>query len=259
MSAEAFGDVASLGERLDPLVKALRGAQRVTVLTGAGTSAESGVPTFRDAQTGLWARYRAEDLATPEAFARDPSLVWEWYQWRREAVRAAQPNAGHHALCALGERLPEFQLVTQNVDGLHQRAGHNEVIELHGNILASICSVTRKPIQDDQLAPDTGPPPSPFDDRGLARPAVVWFGEALPEEALQAALKAASQCDVMLVLGTSGLVQPAASLPLLALEAGAWVSEINPQPTPLSHQVQHSLRATFAQALPALIERLQDR
>jgi NAD-dependent deacetylase len=243
-------------DSIDRLRARLRDAGSVLVLTGAGMSAESGVPTFRDAQTGLWARFRPEDLATPEAFARDPGTVWRWYAWRRERVTQVQPHAGHAALVALAARLGAgLKIVTQNVDGLHQRAGSVGVIELHGNISRSICSIMRAPIDAQWLRAhaEIEPPPSPHHPRGLARPDVVWFGESLPEAALEAAWAAAEHCALCLVVGTSGLVQPAASLPLVARRAGAFVAEINPQATPLSGEVDLVVTGTAAEILPALL------
>ena len=209
----------------DPaVVAALRGARRVMVLTGAGISAESGIPTFRDALTGLWANFSAEDLATPEAFARRPAVVWDWYASRREAIRRAQPNAGHRALVDLARQVPRFALVTQNVDGLHQRAGSAGVIELHGNILRSRCSREGTLVADP--APGPSPPPCPRCGAPL-RPDVVWFGELLPAGALAAAEEAAATCDVLLSVGTSNLVVPAASLPWMAAARGATVIVVN--------------------------------
>lgn len=206
-------------------LEALRRAQHVTVLTGAGISAESGIPTFRDALTGLWSRFRAEELATPEAFARDPALVWSWYRWRRERVLAAEPNAGHRALVELEALVPALTLITQNVDGLHQRAGSRDVIELHGNIVRARCTRDGSTIED-WMECEPGPPPC---DRCGAplRPDVVWFGEMLPEGALAAAWEATRHCDVMLSIGTSNLVEPAASLPWVAAAAGATVIVVN--------------------------------
>jgi len=203
----------------------LRGARHVAVLTGAGISAESGIPTFRDALTGLWARYRPEDLATPEAFARDPRLVWEWYAWRRAIVQQAEPNAGHHALARLGRLAPTCVLVTQNVDGLHQRAGSARVLELHGNILRTRCSREGRVVERWADGPEV--PPRCAACGAPLRPDVVWFGEPLPVEALRAAWDAASLCDVFLSVGTSNLVEPAASLPWRAAAAGAEVIVIN--------------------------------
>lgn len=252
---------------IDPLLPAtdlatwrerFRAARRVVVLTGAGISAESGVPTFRQAQTGLWARYRAEDLATPEAFERDPDLVWSWYAGRREKVLSVQPNAGHHALAALAERAPELVLVTQNVDGLHQRAGSRDVIELHGSIHRLHPFGLAQPDVDDSVDWPQPPGEQPSRDASgrLLRPSVVWFGEALPERALAAAIEAAERADVFLAIGTSALVQPAASLPLLARERGAWTVEVNPQETALSGQVDLVLRGAAGQILPQLVAAL---
>lgn len=206
------------------VIGALQGAQHVVALTGAGISAESGIPTFRDALTGLWANFNAEDLATPEAFARQPSVVWDWYASRREAVRAAQPNAGHRALVDLAGRVPRFTLVTQNIDGLHERAGSEELIELHGNLLRSRCS--REGVIVENPAGDASPPPCPRCGAPL-RPDVVWFGEVLPLDALAAAERAAAECDVFLSVGTSNLVVPAAALPWIAAQHGATVVVVN--------------------------------
>lgn len=231
----------------------LRTARSVTVLTGAGISAESGIPTFRDALTGLWARYRPEDLATPEAFARDPALVWSWYRMRRELVARAEPNAGHRALVALERRVPRFALVTQNVDGLHQRAGSERVIELHGSLGRARCS------REDTLVetwdePEEGPPRC----RGcgaLLRPDVVWFGELLPAEALRAAEATARDCEVFLSVGTSNLVEPAASLPWHAAAAGAEVVVINPTMDGQGAGPRiHHLIGQAGQVLPLLLE-----
>lgn len=238
------------------LAKRLRTARRVLVLTGAGISAESGIPTFRDAQTGLWARYRAEDLATPEAFQRDPALVWRWYAWRRERVLAAQPNAGHVALVELAARVPSLTLVTQNVDGLHQRAGSRNVIELHGSI-HHLHRVDGDRQHDRCDWPDpAGDEPPRGSDGVLLRPSVVWFGENLPESALAQATAAAEQADVVLSIGTSALVYPAAELPLLAQRAGAFVVEVNPSPTPLSSRFDLCLCGPAGTVLPQIVAAL---
>lgn len=236
-----------------PLREKLRGTRRVAVLTGAGVSAESGVPTFRDAQTGLWARYSPEELATPAAFARNPKLVWEWYAWRRQLVAQAEPNAAHLALAALEQRFEQLTLVTQNVDGLHQRAGSSGVIELHGNISRIRCSNGCGVI--GAFPAEESPPGCPHCGHHL-RPDVVWFGELLPHEALERATRAASECDVFLSVGTSALVYPAAQLPLSALHAGAAVVEINPDETPLSRRASYVLQGTAGQVLPALVAAL---
>ncbi len=240
------------------LINALWSARYMTVLTGAGISAESGVPTFRDAQTGLWSQYRTEDLATPEAFQRDPRLVWEWYAWRREVVANAQPNAGHHALVMIESSLTQFEarfsLITQNVDGLHRRAGSQNVIELHGSLQWVKCEREGLVFYTEEL-PDLMEeiPPHCPSCGGLLRPDVVWFGESLPVEALETAWAAAEDCDIFLTVGTSALVQPAASLPIQAKQHGALVIEINPDTTPLTSQVDYSFRGPSGVLLPELV------
>jgi NAD-dependent deacetylase len=240
----------------ESLIATLLSAQKVAVLTGSGISAESGVPTFRDAQTGLWARYDPTELATPEAFERDPRLVWEWYAWRRELVDKATPNPGHEALGELEGRLPYFVLLTQNVDGLHRRAGSRNVVEMHGNIMRSKCSVEGvcvEPYEDD-----TEVPPSCRGCGAFLRPDVVWFGEALPAGAIEKAFDAARECDVFFSIGTSGLVQPAASLAFEALRQGAVVVEVNPEDTPLSSHAGYALRGSAGETLPALVRAAYD-
>ncbi|MEM9529662.1 MAG: NAD-dependent deacylase [Pseudomonadota bacterium] len=242
--------------QLERAVTALKRARNISVLTGAGISAESGIPTFRDAQSGLWASYRPEDLATPEAFARDPELVWRWYLERREKVQEVEPNAGHHALTRLQAYKPTT-VITQNVDGLHQRAGNQDVIELHGSIMRTECHRTRQVVEDAYLARTSGsPPPSPHHPEGLCRPGVVWFGEALPAVALQRAFEAAAACDLFFSIGTSSVVEPAASLPLHALDEGAFVIEINPADTPLSPHCDVTLHGPSGEVLPRLLEAL---
>jgi NAD-dependent deacetylase len=240
------------------LLARLGEARSVLVLTGAGMSAESGIPTFRDALTGIWARYDPQELATPEAFAADPSRVWQWYEHRRALVREAQPHAGHLALVELESMLPELTIVTQNVDGLHQSAGSGRVWELHGNIMRSKCHLTLRPISRNWLAdsPHT-PPRSPYVKGGLARPDVVWFGEPLPSEALEAAMETAARCDFCFSIGTTSLIQPAASLPLYALEHGAALVEINPVETPLSPHADQSIRAEASTSLVTLVSQLR--
>jgi NAD-dependent deacetylase len=242
-----------------PLLERLARARSVLVLTGAGMSAESGIPTFRDAQTGIWSKYRPEELATPEAFAADPNRVWQWYETRRKLVREARPHAGHQALVELESLVGEVIIVTQNVDGLHQLAGSAKVWELHGNILRSKCHLTLRPIGRDWLEDASqSPPRSPYVEGGFARPDVVWFGEALPTAAVEAAVASAARCDFCLSVGTTSLVQPAASLPLYALDRGAPLIEINPAPTPLSPHASQCIRARASEALVTLIKQLRE-
>jgi NAD-dependent deacetylase len=230
----------------------LEEAQRVCVLTGAGISAESGVPTFRGAG-GLWREYRAEDLATPAAFRRDPKLVWEWYDWRRGVVGAARPNAGHEALAAFEQRRGDgFTLVTQNVDGLHERAGSRRVLRLHGSLWAVRCTGCGTETMDERV-PLPELPPRCAACGAMLRPGVVWFGEPLPADELVAAVDAAASCDVMLVAGTSAVVYPAASLAPLARRAGARVIEVNVEETPASDGADVSLRGAAGAVLPAIL------
>jgi len=240
---------------IDPkLVAALRGAKFVAALTGAGISAESGIATFRDAQTGLWARFDPRELATPSAFARNPQRVWDWYAWRRERVASAEPNPGHRALAALERRFPEFVLITQNVDGLHQRAGSRNMVELHGNIARVKCSREGTVVARWDACGE-GVPRCPRCGAYL-RPDVVWFEEMLPEDALATAEDAARRCEVLLVVGTSAEVYPAAALPESARACGAIVVEVNPEATPLSERAHHVLRGPAGVVLPALVSAL---
>ncbi len=243
----------------EPLLERLGQARHVTVLTGAGMSAESGIPTFRDAQTGLWAKFKPEELATPEAFELNPARVWQWYEERRQQVARAQPHAGHRALVEMQRLVPSLSLITQNVDGLHQLAGSQDVCELHGNILRSKCSVTHRPISQEWLADSPhGPPHSPYVRHGLARPDVVWFGEVLPQDAIDTALAAAARCTFCFSIGTTSLVHPAASLPLIALEHGSALVEINPDETPLSLQADQCFRGTASEVLTVIVSQLRD-
>lgn len=239
----------------------LRGCQRLVVLTGAGVSRESGIPTFREAQTGLWARYDPAQLATPAAFARDPRLVWAFYQARREKLHSAQPNAAHHALAALEARFPHMLLITQNVDSLHEIAGSTRVIRLHGTLDADRCSAdcqgSPTPVDRHALpAPEDGRPPACPHCGALIRPDVVWFGEALPAAALRAASEACASAEVLLVVGTSGLVYPAAGLPAQARAAGARIIEINPERSDITPLALVWLSAPAGSALPALLRML---
>jgi NAD-dependent deacetylase len=233
------------------LTGVLRSARRLAVLTGAGISAESGVPTFREAQTGLWARFRPEELATLAAYQRNPHLVWEWYAWRRELTSRAQPNPGHMALVEIEQLVPNFTLITQNVDELHQRAGSQQVLELHGNIQRIKCM--KEGHQVESWFDSGAIPPHCPKCGGLLRPDVVWFGENLPVDTLQAAWEAAETADVFLSIGTSTLVEPAASLPFAAQKSGAVIVEVNPQETPLTSTAEFSLRGPAGVVLPALV------
>lgn len=218
------------------------------MLTGAGISAESGLPTFRGAG-GLWRTYRAEDLATPEAFARNPQLVWEWYNHRREMVRNHQPNAGHYALAELRALVDNLTLITQCVDGYHQQADSAGAIELHGNILVSRCLQCGKEGESEIWR--EGLPHCPCG--GVQRPGVVWFGESLPKGALQSAYDAAEICSIFISVGTSALVYPAAQLPHVAGTHGAYLVEINPEKTALTPYVDEFLQGLSGEVLPQLI------
>jgi NAD-dependent deacetylase len=236
------------------LLSYLRKAERIVALTGAGVSQESGLATFRDAQTGHWAQYRPEDLATPEAFARTPKLVWDWYAMRRENALAAAPNPGHFALAEWQKRLPGFILITQNVDGLHQRAGSAKVIELHGNITRVKCANCDHHPQ--AWSPIADSVPRCARCNGLLRPDVVWFGENLPPEALSAAIEAADHAQAFFSIGTSGVVQPAASLAYAAKTRGALVIEINFEPTPLTTYADYAFHGKSGEILPQLLAAL---
>jgi NAD-dependent deacetylase len=227
-------------------------ARHIAVLTGAGVSAESGVPTFRDAMTGLWSRFDPQALATEAAYRADPAMVWRWYMHRRQMVGQATPNAGHKALAAFAGRHPgRLSLITQNVDGLHQRAGQSDAIALHGSLMedrwldsTKSCCLQQPPVH--------GEPPMCAACGNLRRPAVVWFGEHLPPAALEAAEQAAATCDLMLVVGTSGQVYPAAGLAFASHQQGARVVVINPEPTELDRIAQACLREPSASCLPFL-------
>ncbi len=226
----------------------LAGATSVCVSTGAGMSAESGMETFRD-EDGLWSKFNVEELATPEAFRRDPVKVWAWYRWRRQRLAQIEPHEGHRVLAAWEERVPDLTIVTQNIDGLHHRAGSKHVIELHGRLDVARCTYCDYTVRTlDDLGED---PACPVCTKRL-RPGVVWFGEPLPVDALDAAFEAAQRCDVFLVIGTSGIVQPAASLTDTAKACGAKVIEINPSPSELSHLADVCIRDGCRAALTAV-------
>lgn len=225
-------------------------AKSVTVLTGAGISADSGVPTFRDAD-GLWRNFRPEDLATPEAFQRDPRLVWEWYDWRRGLLATKSPNAAHHSLVELERRVAGFWLITQNVDGLHRAAGSAKLSEIHGNIWRVRC--TRCSLVDDNREVPIPILPSCHACGGLLRPHIVWFGESLAEEDLRRSYSALEVCEVLLIIGTSGIVYPVASFAPVAKSAGAFVAELNLDPTPQSEIVDISVNGRAKDLVPALL------
>ena len=234
------------------LVALLREASRLVALTGAGVSQESGLRTFRDAQTGLWSQYKPEELASPQAFARDPKLIWDWYAWRREAVKGVRPNPGHYALVEIEKRAPHFTLVTQNVDGLHRMAGNRHVLELHGNIQRVRCADCYRVAETWEE--DTESVPRCQECGGLLRPDVVWFGEALPRDQLEEAVHAARSCEVFFSIGTSGVVQPAASLAFAAHNHGAVVVEVNTELTPLTPKVNYALQGQSGEILPQLVK-----
>src|SRR5205823_1958501 len=223
----------------EQLLTIMRKPGHVVVFTGAGVSAESGIPTFRDALTGLWEHFVAEDLASPEAFRRDPDLVWGWYEWRRMSVMRASPNAAHQAIASLGRMAHKLTLITQNVDDLHERAGGSAPIHLHGSLFSPRCFACARAAALPQNVPDEPEggrrlaPPKCSRCGGRIRPGVVWFGEALPEAALKRAFDAACSCDLLLSIGTSSLVYPAADIPFAAHRAGATIVQVNPHATNL--------------------------
>ena len=248
-----------MDQLLNTAVAALAGAQRVVVYTGAGVSKESGIPTFREPETGLWEQYDPMELATEAAFLSRPAFVWSWYEHRFGIVASAQPNPGHGAIAALESLLPHVAVVTQNVDGLHQRAGSTLVVELHGTMHSFRCMSGRhRGYRREDLAGHTEVPPR-CPDGELIRPEVVWFGEALPEGALAEGQELAARCDVMLVVGTSGVVYPAATVPLVAREAGATVIDVNPDRDELARIADVYLRGSGGEVLPALVAAVKER
>jgi NAD-dependent deacetylase len=242
----------------------LHNSHRVAVLTGAGVSKESGVPTFRDAMDGLWAQFDPQQLATATAFKENPKLVWDWYEYRRSLVRQAKPNPGHYALAGLEKHLPTVTIITQNVDDLHEQADSTNIVHLHGKIAQSKCfyncqgDPTLIDISSLTRDKESSPPACPYCGR-WARPDVVWFGEILPSDALDAAHTASATCDVMLVIGTSGLVNPAASLPLYARGRGAKIIEVNPQKTPITDIAHLYLGGASGEVLPRVLNVLAQR
>ncbi|MDF0675245.1 MAG: NAD-dependent deacylase [Nitrospira sp.] len=239
------------GSDLGIVKQQLATARSIAVLTGAGISADSGVPTFRGTD-GLWKNFRAEDLATPEAFEQDPRLVWEWYNWRRELIATKQPNAAHKAIVELEHRCPDFWLITQNVDGLHRDAGSQKLSEIHGNIWKVRC--TGCGVVENNRDVPIAILPSCTHCGSLLRPHIVWFGESLFAEDLNCCSSALKHCDVLLVVGTSGVVYPAAGFASIAKQAGAFVAEVNLDPTPQSALVDISLQGRAKDLVPLLLE-----
>ncbi|RMF93741.1 MAG: NAD-dependent deacylase [Candidatus Schekmanbacteria bacterium] len=238
-------------EDMTKIEEFLKKAESIVVLTGAGISAESGVPTFRG-EDGLWKNYRAEELATPYAFEKNPSLVWEWYNWRRELIAPLKPNDGHLAIAQLERLFEDFLLITQNIDGIHQQAGSKKMLELHGNIWKVRCTregrvfeLKDTPLKDIPPRCDCG---------ALLRPHVVWFGESLEKDIMDKSVYAIERCDLFFSVGTSAVVQPAASFALMAKQRGAFVVEVNLDPTPISNSVDISLLGKAGEILPEIVD-----
>ncbi|MBN1563151.1 MAG: NAD-dependent deacylase [Anaerolineae bacterium] len=248
---------------LIPLIEraaaALRDSQRLVVFTGAGVSKESGIPTFRDALEGLWAKYDPQQLATPEAFRQNPKLVWDWYTFRRGLLAGAEPNPGHYALAQFEDRLPQVVVITQNIDGFHQLVGSSDVIELHGNLARNKCfaNCQGEPtlVNVDKLAWDkeSGPPKCPYCNTAYVRPDVVWYHEMLPEAALKRAIQLSTVADVMLVVGTSGIVYPANQLPVFAKRNGATVIDVNPDVSQISGFADIFIPGPSGEILPQIL------
>lgn len=239
-----------MNSAIEQAVGILKGAKTLVGLTGAGVSAESGLPTFRG-EDGLWKTYRAEDIATPESFARDPRLVWEWYNWRRGLFKSCSPNPAHEAFARLEQGPFDFTLVTQNIDGLHSLAGSRTVLEVHGSIWRIRCDSCGH-IEHNETVPMPEPPYC--DCGGVLRPDVVWFGESLDSEIIAAVMAALARADAMIVAGTSSVVYPAASFALYAKQAGAKIIEVNLEPTPLTAQADVSIMGKAGEILPLIAE-----
>jgi len=233
------------------LIQKLRLASSVTMLTGAGMSVESGIPTFRDSKRGLWAKYNAQELATPQAFQNDPELVWNWYRWRKNLISQSQPNSGHFAIFEMEKRFANFALITQNIDGLHQAAGSSNVIELHGNLHRAYCS--HESLTFGAWPNSNNPVPTCPNCGEPLRPEVVWFGESLNPDGINAAVTASRNCDLFFSVGTSGIVEPAASLAYEALRNKIPVVEVNPESTPLTIYAAYSFPYPAGVFLPELI------
>lgn len=249
-------------EELDTVVDAIAEAQLVVAATGAGMSKESGIATFREAQEGLWERHNPEELATRQGFQENPARVWGWYNYRRGLIAQKAPHAGHRALAELEELVPQVIVVTQNIDGFHIEVGSSTVLEVHGNINRTKCFDRDHPVELDEPVSDCDgdlEPPKCPQCGSLVRPDVVWFGEMLPAGVFRKAEEASSACDVMLVVGTSGMVQPAANLPLVASASGATVVEVNVEPSQLTHYVDIFIEGPAGEILPQLVARLRAR
>ncbi len=238
----------------DELITKIRGASRIVAFTGAGVSAESGVPTFRGPD-GIWAKFKPQELANMEAFMRNPQLVWEWYAHRKKIISSVQPNAGHRALAILERYFPSFTVITQNIDNLHRRAGSRSIFELHGNIERNYCIRCHTNYADEDILGKKAPPKCARCG-GLVRPDVVWFGEALPEDQWMGAVQAAETAQVFFCVGTSAEVYPAASLPFLAKGKGAFLIEINPNPTSVTERADEFLQGASGAILPLICERI---
>jgi NAD-dependent deacetylase len=242
------------------LIHHLQHTKHLAILTGAGVSAESGIPTFRDALTGLWENYDAELLASEEGFIADPELVWGWYEWRRKKVLQAMPNRAHRVIAKLAEKVPKLTLITQNVDDLHERAGSQSVLHLHGSLHHPRCFHCHEPYVFPEYRPEPSlllkesriEPPRCHECHHFIRPGVVWFGEPLPTDSWNAAVEAAKECDLMLIVGTSGLVYPAAELPYIAHEQGAKIAQVNPHITSLNSIASYNLHGKAGEMLSKL-------
>jgi NAD-dependent deacetylase len=244
--------MSELNDTMDRAARILADAGSVVVSTGAGISKESGIPTFRDAPNALWAKYDPETLASPEGFRRDPPLVWRWYQERRKMIATTKPNPGHYAIAEFEGHFDKFVVVTQNIDDLHRKAGSRNIVEVHGNIFRYKCFDLGHPVES---LPRTDNVPPRCACGSLIRPDVVWFGETLPENAVMRAYEAIESCEVMLVVGTSGIVYPVAGFPGVAKRGGAQVIEVNPEATAITHDADMSLRGPSGEVLPHLLER----
>ena len=242
-------------ELSDRLLKRLEKAYSVAVLTGAGISASSGIPTFRG-KDGIWKKFKPEELANYNAFVKNPKLVWEWYGWRRNLIKNVRPNPAHYALVDLENIFKDFAVITQNVDNLHSLAGSNKLIELHGNIMRNKCIECGKPFEGDFNLKEGIPKCTTCG--GMIRPNVVWFGENLPEDQIMAAQELAMRCEVFFSIGTSSIVEPAASLPYMAKGNGAYLVEINIEETPLTGSANEFIQVPADKILPELIVKLQD-